>query len=337
MKVLVTGGSGYIGSHVVVELYAAGHEAIIVDNLSNSERSALDGIAELIGHKPIFYEIDYRDTEKLSEIIREHGIDGVIHFAAFLAVGESVADPLKYYDNNTAGFIRLLQLLEPLGIPLVFSSSCTVYGVPETLPIDEQTPWQPPASPYGATKQMGEQILKDTTAASKQLKAIALRYFNPIGAHPSAAIGELPIGTPHHLVTVMTQAVAGLRDELVVLGDDYDTPDGSCIRDYIHVVDLAHAHIAALTHLQGQKSGHYDVFNIGTGHGNTVLEVIKTFEKATNKKVPYRIGERRPGDVPAVYADVSKATKTFGWQAKHSLEDALADAWRWQEKQGSKV
>lgn len=260
-----------------------------------------------------------------------YNIDGIIHFAAFKAVGESVEKPLAYYDNNVAGFVGLLRLCDRLGLPLVFSSSCTVYGTPATLPVTEDTAWQPPASPYGASKQMDEQMLADATKVSSRLKSVALRYFNPIGAHPSGHIGELPRGIPSNLVPYLTQAVAGIRQELVVYGNDYDTPDGYCIRDYIDIMDLAEAHAQALEYLDKQPSAYFDVFNIGTGHGTSVLEVIKTFERATGKQVPYRIGPRRPGDVPTIYADASKARNILGWQAKRSLTEALSNAWKWQE------
>ncbi len=332
MKILVTGGAGFIGSHVVVALVEAGHEPVIVDNFSNSNASVLGGLRKILGAKPNFYQLDYRDSEKLVGIIQAENIQGIIHFAAFKAVGESVAQPLKYYDNNVAGFISLLQAVEKLSMPIVFSSSCTVYGSPKTLPVTEETPWQPPTSPYGASKQMDEQILRNTTKVSGNLKSIALRYFNPIGAHPSGYIGELPIGTPNNLVPFLTQTVAGIRDRLTVFGNDYDTPDGSCIRDYIHVMDLADAHIQALEYLQEQAPGYCDVFNIGVGKGHSVLEVIKTFEQATGESVAFDIGPRRPGDVPAVYANVDKAHQVLGWRATRSLEKALRDAWHWQQK-----
>lgn len=331
-NILVTGGAGFIGSHTVVELHNAGYRAIIVDNLSNSLKSALDGIANIIGEAPVFYEADYTNVDMLKKLIDVESIDGVIHFAAFKAVGESVENPLKYYANNVAGFVGLLGILEAAGIPVVFSSSCTVYGEPDTLPVDESAPLKPAESPYGATKQMDEAILRDATKASPRLKSIALRYFNPVGAHPSSLIGELPLGRPSNLFPVITQAVAGVGNELSVFGNDYDTPDGSCVRDYIHVVDLAKAHIKALEYLAGQPGGYYDVFNVGSGNGNSVLEVIKTFQVATGQKVPHHIAPRRQGDIVATYADASKANQVLGWKTEKSLADACLDAWHWQQK-----
>ncbi|MDB5183164.1 MAG: UDP-galactose-4-epimerase [Candidatus Saccharibacteria bacterium] len=331
-NILVTGGAGFIGSHTAVELIAAGYNAVIVDNLSNSKESALTGIKEISGATPSFYNLDYSNDEKLKEIILKESVDGVIHFAAFKAVGESTETPLKYYANNVAGFVGLLSTLEKLGIPIVFSSSCTVYGEPDSLPVNEQAPIKPAESPYGTTKQMDETILRDATKASKKLKSIALRYFNPVGAHPSGLIGELPLGRPSNLFPVVTQAIAGVGKELTVFGTDYDTPDGSCVRDYIHVVDLAKAHIKALEYLNGQQQGFYDVFNIGSGKGNTVLEVIKAFEETTGKKVPHILGARRDGDIVATYANCSKANELLGWKTEKTLTDSCRDAWNWQTK-----
>jgi UDP-glucose 4-epimerase len=330
--ILVTGGAGFIGSHTVVELVQVGYRAVIVDNLSNSKESALSGIEALINQEPVFYEIDYTNVPALEKIIDDEKVDGVIHFAAFKAVGESVENPLKYYANNVAGFVGLLKLLEEKGIPVVFSSSCTVYGEPDTLPVDESAKPKPAESPYGATKQMAETILRDATVASKKLKSIGLRYFNPVGAHPSGQIGELPLGKPSNLFPIITQAVAGVGNELTVFGTDYDTPDGSCVRDYIHVVDLAKAHIRALEFLAAKPAGFYDVFNIGSGHGNTVLEVIETFEKATGQKVPHVLGARRSGDIVATYANCSKANEQLGWRTEKTLADSCKDAWNWQTK-----
>lgn len=331
-NVLVTGGAGFIGSHTVVELAAAGYRPVILDNYSNSEHGVPGQIESIIGSKLSTYEGDFSDKKLVANIFSVENIDNVIHFAAFKAVGESVAKPLKYYRNNVAGLISLLEVMEEASVAnLVFSSSCTIYGEADKLPLTEDAPSKPAASPYGATKQMGEEIIRDASAASDKLKSIALRYFNPIGAHPSAKIGELPKGTPSILVPFMTQAVAGWRDELTVFGDDYPTPDGTCIRDYIHVVDLARAHVKALKYLDERPSSFYDVFNIGTGKGSSVLEVINTFEKATGKKVPYKIGPRRPGDIVASYADPTKANKLLGWKAEKTLTDALVDAWRWQQ------
>ncbi|HVS78676.1 MAG TPA: UDP-glucose 4-epimerase GalE [Candidatus Saccharimonadales bacterium] len=331
-NILVTGGAGYIGSHTTVELHDAGYTPIIIDNFVNSEKSVLDNIAKITGQKPVCYEGDFQDEKLLQKVLTEQKIDGVIHFAAFKAVGESVEKPFKYFNNNVVGLIRLLEVLEKHKIKhLVFSSSCTVYGEADKLPLTEDAPVKPAVSPYGATKQMDEVIIKDVTAASSNLCSLALRYFNPIGAHPSALIGELPRGVPTILVPFITQAVAGWRKQLTVFGDDYPTPDGTNIRDYIHVVDLAKAHVKALEYITGQKPKFYDVINIGTGKGSSVLEVIKTFEKVTGEKVPYKIGARRPGDIIANYADASKAKKVLGWQAEKTLADALADAWRWQQ------
>lgn len=331
-NILVTGGAGFIGSHTVVELCAAGYRPIIVDNLSNSLISALDGIEKITGQKPVFYNQDYTDTAKLKELLDKEQVDGVIHFAAFKAVGESTLNPLKYYRNNVAGFVGLLETLSELHIPIVFSSSCTVYGEPDSLPVDETAPLKPAESPYGATKQMDEAILRDTCKAGDRLRGIALRFFNPVGAHPSSLIGELPLGRPSNLFPVITQAVAGKGAALTVFGTNYDTPDGSCVRDYIHVVDLARAHTKALEYLAAQSAGFYDVFNIGSGHGNSVLEVINTFEKTTGQKVPHSLGERREGDIVSTYANATKANTILGWSVEKSLEDSCIDAWHWQQK-----
>ncbi len=331
--ILVTGGAGFIGSHVVVELAQAGYQPVIIDNFSNSERSVVKALEKLLGQPVACYEQNYQDIARLKKVIQAEKPSGIIHFAAFKAVGELVQQPLKYYDNNVSGLVTLLEFLEttPLIKHFVFSSSCTVYGEPAKLPVTEDTPWQPASSPYADTKQMGEIIMRDTTAVSHGLNAVSLRYFNPIGAHPSALIGELPIGVPENLVPFITQTAAGLRPELTVFGDDYPTPDGSCIRDYIHVVDLAKAHVKALQYLEQKPAGFYDALNIGTGAGSSVLEVIKTFQQATGRKLPYKIGPRRPGDLIATYAATDKARKVLNWQAEKSLADALADAWRWQE------
>jgi len=335
-NVLVTGGAGYIGSHTVVELIKAGYKPVIIDNFNNSEKSVIERLKKLTGRDITYYEQDYQDEEKLNKVLQVEKIEGVIHFAAHKAVGESVENPLKYFNNNVSGLVKLLEILEKNKIPnLVFSSSCTVYGETDKLPLTEQSPVQPAASPYGATKQMDETIIRDTTAASKNLKSLSLRYFNPIGAHPSALIGELPKGTPSILVPFITQTVAGWRGELTVFGNDYPTPDGTCIRDYIHVVDLAKAHVKALEFLDKQNAAFYNVFNIGTGKGSSVLEVINTFEKVTGQKVPYKIGARRPGDITASYAAVDKAQKELGWKAEKNLADALKDAWRWQQTLGA--
>jgi UDP-glucose 4-epimerase len=332
-NILVTGGAGYIGSHTVVELINAGYGPVTVDNFANSEKKVIERLKKLTGQDIVCYEQNFQDEEKINNVLQKEKIDGVIHFAAYKAVGESVQEPIKYYDNNVAGLIKLLEVLEKNKIPnLVFSSSCTVYGEPDKLPITESALVKPATSPYGATKQMCETIISDVSHASKTLRSLSLRYFNPIGAHESAEIGELPIGTPANLVPFITQAVAGLRSELTVYGSDYPTPDGTCIRDYIHVVDLAKAHVKALQHLDKQNPKYYDFCNVGTGKGSSVLEVIKTFEKATGQKIPYKIGTKRDGDIMAVYADVTKSKKMLGWQAEKKLDDALADAWRWQQK-----
>lgn len=333
MNILVTGGAGFIGSHTIVELFHAGFTSIIIDNFSNSETNVLDGIEKIIGIKPIVYQGDCNDVELLSLIFNKHNIKGVIHFAASKAVGESVAKPLKYYHNNVSATVTLLETMLDFGISnLVFSSSCTVYGEPDLLPVTENTPIKTANSPYGNTKQICEEIIRDTVNSEKNFKAISLRYFNPIGAHESALIGELPKGTPSNLVPFITQVGAGLRAELQVFGNDYNTIDGTCVRDYIHVVDLAKAHVAAINLLVKSENNtqKYKVFNIGTGAGHTVLEVIKTFEKVSKKPFNFKIMPRRDGDVTAVYADVSLSEKELGWKTEKTLKDALIDAWRWQ-------
>jgi UDP-glucose 4-epimerase len=331
-NILVTGGAGFIGSHTIVELLEAGHNPIIVDNFSNSEQTVIERLEKLVGKSLRVYVNDYQDVNTLEQILEQENIDGVIHFAAFKAVGESVQEPLKYYKNNVAGLITLLKTIESSHVKnFVFSSSCTVYGDPDILPVTEDSPIKPAVSPYGATKQMDETILRDTLITSKKLKAVALRYFNPIGAHPSALIGELPKGVPANLIPYVTQTAAGLREELTIHGDDYPTPDGSCVRDYIHVVDLAKAHVKAIEYLDEKPATFYDTVNIGTGTGSSVLEVIHTFQKVTGVKVPYKIGPRREGDVVSTYASVDKAKAELGWQAEKALADALEDAWRWQQ------
>ncbi len=331
-NILVTGGAGFIGSHTVVELVSAGYTPIIVDNFNNSDRKVLDRLEKITSQKPICYDQDYQNKAELLKIFKKHQIDGVIHFAAYKAVGESVEQPLKYYQNNIAGLITLMDAMEEFGMKnLVFSSSCTVYGDPDKVPVTEDSPVKPANSPYGATKQMGETIIRDITKVSKNLRSLALRYFNPIGAHPSSLIGELPIGVPNCLVPYITQTAAGIREKLTVNGDDYDTTDGTCIRDYIHVVDLAKAHVKALEYLAKQKPSFYDYVNFGTGTGSSVLEVINTFEKVSGQKLPYEIGPRRPGDAVTVYASTDKATKILGWKAELTLADALKDAWNWQQ------
>ncbi len=335
MKILVTGGLGFIGSHVVVELQNEGFEVVIIDNLSNSSEEVLDGITSITGKKAIFEKMDLRDKTKVSDFFKRHGdITGVIHFAASKAVGESVEKPLLYYENNLNTLIYLLQeLTEKESSHFIFSSSCTVYGQADSLPITESAPIKVAESPYGNTKQIGEEIIKDTCKVSSNINAIALRYFNPIGAHKSTNIGELPIGVPQNLVPFITQTGIGLREQLSVFGDDYPTEDGTCIRDYIHVVDLAKAHVAALKRLiNGDNSGNYEIFNIGTGKGSSVLEVIHAFEEVANQNLNYKIVGRREGDVISAYADTEKANKVLGWKAESTLKDALLSAWKWEKK-----
>jgi UDP-glucose 4-epimerase len=331
-KILVTGGAGYIGSHVVVALYEAGFQPVIADNFSNSRESVLKGIAEIVGQEIKCYRADCTDQEALREIFREEtGIAAVIHFAAFKAVGESVKQPLKYYHNNVGSLLALLQVMEEFKVTnLVFSSSCTVYGIPDALPVTEATPVKKAASPYGNTKQICEDILKDLAQSGSSLKTIALRYFNPIGAHASAKIGELPLGIPNNLVPFITQTAAGIREKLTVFGNDYNTSDGSNVRDYIHVLDLADAHVVALNKMLERQSPFLDVYNVGTGRGNSVLEVVKTFEQVSNLKLNYEIGPRREGDVPEIFADVTKAAEELGFRTQYSLEEALTSAWNWQ-------
>lgn len=336
-KVLVTGGTGYIGSHTTVELQNSGFEVVVVDNLSNSEASSLDGIERITGIRPTFYEEDCNNMEAMRQIFRQEGnIEGIIHFAASKAVGESVQKPLLYYRNNIVSLLNILELMKEFEVKgLVFSSSCTVYGQPEELPVSERAPLQPATSPYGNTKQINEEIIRDTIHSGVGFNAILLRYFNPIGAHPSAEIGELPIGVPQNLVPYVTQAAAGIRKELTVFGNDYNTPDGTCIRDYIHVVDLAKAHVVALNRmLNGKSAEQLEIFNIGTGKGASVLELIKGFEHATGVKVPYKMGPRREGDIEQVWADPTIANKVLGWKAKSTLEETLLSAWKWQEHLG---
>ncbi|MFM1876809.1 MAG: UDP-glucose 4-epimerase GalE [Bacteroidota bacterium] len=337
--VLVTGGTGYIGSHTVVELMQHGMGVTIIDDLSNSDPSVLDAIESLVGKRPGFHEVDMANEKALAELMSKIGpsIRSVIHFAAKKAVGESVQKPLLYYRNNLFSLINLLIEMEKYQISdLVFSSSCTVYGQPEKMPVTESTPRQKPESPYGNTKSVSEDIIQDSSSAGN-LKAIALRYFNPIGAHPSAKLGELPVGVPNNLVPYVTQTAAGLREKLTVHGNDYPTPDGTCIRDYIHVVDLAKAHLQALRRLEkSSASSSYEVFNIGTGKGSSVLEVIDAFTKATQINVPYVIGKRREGDVTEVYADCSLANNELGWKAELTLEDALRTSWNWEKNIRSK-
>jgi len=333
-KVLVTGGLGYIGSHTVVELQNAGFEVVIIDNLSNSSLEVLDGIIQITGKTPLFEKIDLRQKSEVIQFFEKHqDISGIIHFAASKAVGESVENPLLYYENNLTTLIYLLQACNNYTIKnFIFSSSCTVYGEPDKLPIDESAPIKKATSPYGNTKQISEEILNDSCKVSN-LKSIALRYFNPIGAHDSSKIGELPLGIPQNLVPFITQTAAGLRDQLSVFGDDYPTEDGSCIRDYIHVVDLAKAHVVALERLlKNRNSNQFETFNIGTGKGSSVLEVVNAFEKVTQQKLNYKIVDRREGDVISVYADTKKANEVLGWKAENSMEESLLSSWNWEKK-----
>lgn len=332
-KILVTGGAGYIGAHTALELVQSGYDAVIVDNLSRSNRILLEGMEKITGNKPNFHEGDCVDREFLRKVFKTEGpISAVMHFAAYKSVGESVREPLSYYHNNVASLVSILEVMKEFSVKdFIFSSSCTVYGQPDRIPVDESAPFKRAESPYGATKQMCERVLEDSYSTG--LRVISLRYFNPIGAHPSALMGELPIGVPNNLVPFITQTAARKRDKLTVFGGDYNTPDGSCLRDYIHVVDVAVAHIKAMEYLSKKSDAiFYEVFNLGTGIGASVLELIKKFEKATGVKVNYAIGPRRPGDVEKVYADPTKVNNALGWQTKYSMEEALLHAWEWEKK-----
>ncbi len=334
-KILVTGGTGYIGSHTVVELQESGYEVLVVDDLSNSTIDVLESIEKITGIKPGFEQFDLTDNQKTEDFFKQNpGIDAIIHFAASKAVGESVEKPLLYYRNNLVSLMNLLDCQLKYNVPnIVFSSSCTVYGQPEVLPVTEKTPRKDAESPYGNTKRVNEDILQDTIAANPKLRGIALRYFNPIGAHPTALIGELPLGIPQNLVPFITQTAAGLRDELKVFGDDYDTPDGSAIRDYINVVDLAKAHVVAINRLlQKKNKANYEIFNLGTGNGASVLEIIRAFEKSTGVKLNYKIVARRAGDIEKIWADTTFANEELGWKAEKGLEETLLSAWNWEKK-----
>lgn len=336
-RILVTGGTGYIGSHTVVELMQQGYGVVIVDNLSNSNAGVLDGITHIVGKRPAFEQIDCNDKAAMERVFTAYpDICAVIHFAASKAVGESVEKPLLYYRNNIGSLLTLLEVMKAHGVPnVVFSSSCTVYGQPsaEHLPVDETAPIQPALSPYGNTKQINEEIIRDEAHADAHLHAILLRYFNPIGAHPSAEIGELPNGVPNNLLPFVTQTAMGIRKELKVFGDDYHTPDGSCIRDYIYVVDLAKAHVKAVERmLQGKSAEQVEVFNLGTGRGLSVLEIVNTFMKVTGVKVPYQIVGRREGDIEQVWANPEKANAVLGWKADTPVEEVLLSAWKWEQK-----
>lgn len=335
MKVLVTGGLGYIGSHTVVELQNEGYEVIIIDNLSNSSIEVLDGITEITGVKPQFVKLDLKEKQQVEDFFKRHNdVGGVIHFAANKAVGESVENPLMYYENNVNTLVYVLkEVLSLKQQNFIFSSSCTVYGQTDQLPISENAPVQAAQSPYGNTKQIGEEIIEDTCKVRSNLNSISLRYFNPIGAHPSAKIGELPIGVPQNLVPFITQTAIGIRKQLSVFGGDYPTSDGTCIRDYIHVVDLAKAHVIALKRLLNQKNkSNYEVFNIGTGKGSSVLEVVNSFEKVTGENLNFEIVNRRKGDVIAIYAETKKANEILGWKAELTLDDAIGSAWKWEQR-----
>ncbi|MBN2745834.1 MAG: UDP-glucose 4-epimerase GalE [Bacteroidales bacterium] len=338
MKILVTGGVGYIGSHTVVELQNAGHEVLIVDNLSNSNIEVVNQIEKISGIKPLVEIFDLEDLLLTRDFFtRHHGIEGIIHFAAFKAVGESVEHPLKYYRNNLVSLINILACMKEFNVPnLVFSSSCTVYGQPEILPVTEDAPVQKAMSPYGNTKQISEEIILDTVHTGG-IKAIALRYFNPIGAHESALIGELPLGVPNNLMPFITQTAIGIRKELSVFGNDYNTPDGTAIRDYIHVVDLAKAHVVAVERMVNQRSkSDFEMFNVGTGNGFSVLEVIHSFERTTGMKLNYKIVGRRAGDVEKVYADTKFANEELGWKAEKSLDEMTLSAWNWEKALNNK-
>lgn len=334
-RILVTGGTGFIGSHTVVELQNSGYEVVIVDNLSNSSADVVDGIEKITGIRPDFEQLDCLDFEGLEKVFAKYGnIKSIIHFAASKAVGESVQKPLMYYRNNLVSLINLLELMPKYNVKgIVFSSSCTVYGQPDVLPVTEDAPIKKAESPYGNTKQINEEIIYDTVKSGSPIQAILLRYFNPIGAHPTAIIGEMPNGVPQNLIPFLTQTAIGIREKLSVFGDDYNTPDGSCIRDYINVVDLAKAHVVAIDRiLQDKQDEQVEVFNIGTGRGLSVLELIQAFEESTGVKLNYQIVGRRAGDIEQVWANPDKANNVLGWKAETSIEDTLRSAWRWQQK-----
>ena len=334
-QILVTGGTGYIGSHTAVELQNAGFEVIIIDNLSNSSLDVLDGIEKITGIRPTFEQFDLVDLDKVDALFHKYPkIEAIIHFAASKAVGESVEKPLLYYRNNLVSLINLIECQIKYGVSnIVFSSSCTVYGQPDVLPVTESTPRKDAESPYGNTKRVNEDILHDAIVANQQIKGIALRYFNPVGAHPSALIGELPLGIPANLIPFVTQTAAGLRSELKVFGNDYDTIDGSAVRDYINVVDLAKAHVIAVNRLlENKNKAGYELFNLGTGNGNSVLEIVNTFEKVTGVKVNYKIVDRRAGDIEKIWADTTLANVELGWRAEKGLEETLLSSWNWEKK-----
>lgn len=331
--VLVSGGAGYIGTHTTVALVEAGYDVVVIDNFSNSEPSAIEGVEKILGRKITFEEVDTCDKEALRKVFERYDFSTIIHFAAYKAVGESVSEPLKYYQNNLVSYMNILELMKEFKRPnVLFSSSATVYGNAEVLPVTEQTPRQPATSPYGNTKQIAEDILRDCCNAYENFYGIALRYFNPVGSHPSALIGELPRGVPNNLVPFITQTAAGIRECLAVFGNDYDTPDGTCLRDFIDVVDLAKAHVAAVNRMvSGKMKEKYEIFNVGTGTPLSVLELITRFEKANNLKLNYKIAARRQGDVPAVWADTTLANKELGWKAERDIDDTLRAAWAWEK------
>src|SRR5688572_2976496 len=332
-KILLTGGAGYIGAHTVVELMEAGYDPVVIDDFSRSDKTLLEAIEKVTGKRPEFVEGDCCDKDFLMKLFKSKGpVSSVLHFAAFKSVGESVEKPLDYYRNNIGSLVSLLEVMQENNVTdLIFSSSCTVYGQPDHIPVNESAPFKKAESPYGATKQMCERILED--AFSTGFRIISLRYFNPIGAHPSGLLGELPIGTPNNLVPYVTQTAAGVRKELTVFGSDYNTPDGTCIRDFIHVVDVAVAHVKAMEFLSNKSEQNlYEVFNLGTGIGVSVLQLIQKFIKATGVNIPYKLGARRAGDIEKVYADPEKLNKAFGWKTKYSVEESLLHAWQWEKK-----
>ena len=334
-KVLVTGGTGFIGSHTVVELISKGHEVVVVDDLSNSSENSLDGVEKITGMRPKFHKLDICDLSALKDFFKnEPGISAIIHFAAYKAVGESVAEPLKYYRNNLLNLMNLMDCMRQYDVSsIIFSSSATVYGQPDILPATESSPIKPAESPYGNTKQICEEIIRDTIKSDDRLKGISLRYFNPIGAHDSAEIGELPLGVPNNLMPFITQTAIGKREQLKVFGSDYGTPDGTAVRDYIHVVDLAIAHVIAVERLvEGMNKKSFEIFNLGTGKGFSVLDVIKSFEKTTGEKLNYVITDRRPGDVEQIYASTKFANEELGWKAIKTLDDMTRSAWNWEKK-----
>lgn len=334
--ILVTGGTGFIGSHTTIELIAAGYQVVIVDDLSNSKIEVLDGIEKITGVRPAFEKVDLRDYQATEKVFQKYPqIEGIIHFAASKAVGESVQKPLLYYRNNITALINLLELMPKYDVKgIIFSSSCTVYGQPkpENLPVTEEAPHQKATSPYGNTKEINEQIIHDYIHSGAKIKSVILRYFNPIGAHPTALIGELPNGVPNNLIPFVTQTAMGIREQLTIFGNDYNTPDGTCIRDYIYVVDLAKAHVAAMARVLDEDHDQLEYFNIGTGNGNSTLEIVETFEKATGVKLNWKYGPRREGDIEKIWGNVDKANKVLGWKADTPLEDVLASAWKWQVK-----